>query len=180
MNEQERQDLFADLTNRHQGELYAYIFSMVRNWADADDLYQTVCLVLWDKFEKFRLGSSFFAWARQTAKNTVRDYLKRKKSRRYISDEVLDALTDTKIELHSDDTELYMAALRRCKEKLSAADGELLELRFVEDLSSAEIADRLQRSQASVCRSLTRVQRSLMECVQREIARQEHSRGEGS
>jgi RNA polymerase sigma factor (sigma-70 family) len=63
MNDPGRQDLFADLMNRHQSELYAYIYAVVRNREDTDDLYQSVCLVLWSKFESFRPGSNFFAWA---------------------------------------------------------------------------------------------------------------------
>ena len=54
MNEQERHNLFSELIARHQSEIYAYIFAIVRNWEDADDLFQSVCLVLWRKFESFR------------------------------------------------------------------------------------------------------------------------------
>ena len=74
MNEQDRHNLFSELIARHQSELYAYIFAIVRNWEDADDLFQSVCLVLWRKFESFRPGSSFFSWARQTAKIEVRKF----------------------------------------------------------------------------------------------------------
>jgi RNA polymerase sigma-70 factor, ECF subfamily len=175
MNEEDRQNLFSDLASRHQGELYAYIFSIVRNWEDADDLYQSVCLVLWSKFHLFRPGSSFLAWARQTAKVTVRNYLKQKHSRRHASEELLDVLAETTGDIQNDESELYMAALRRCKTKLSATDGQLLELRYVEDIGSRQIAERLQRSQQSVCRSLARVQRWLLECIRMELARQEHS-----
>lgn len=179
MNERERHNLFSELVDRHQGELYAYIFSIVRNWEDADDLYQSVCLVLWSKFEVFRPGSSFLAWARQTAKFTARDFLKRKRLRRYASEELLDALTDTSIEAQSDGSAFYMTALRQCRAKLNAADEELLELRYVEDLGTRQIADRLQRSQPSVCRSLTRIQRWLLECTRLELARRERSREAG-
>jgi RNA polymerase sigma-70 factor, ECF subfamily len=180
MNEQDRHNLFSDLISRHQGELYAYIFSIVRNWEDADDLYQSVCLVLWSKFELFRRDSSFLAWARQTAKLTARNFLKKKHLRRYVSEELLNALTETTIEAQSDSAEFYMAALRRCKAKLNATDEELLELRYVEDLGTRQIADRFQRSQPSVCRSLTRVQRWLMECTKMELARQEYSGEDGA
>lgn len=174
MNEHDHHKLFSDLIGRHEGELYAYIFSIVRNWEDADDLYQSVCLVLWSKFALFRPDSSFLAWARQTAKNTVRNFLKCKHLRRYVSEEVLNTLSETEIEAKSDRSDFYMAALRQCKEKLNISDAELLELRYVEDLGSRQIADQLQRSQPSVCRSLARIQRWLMECVQMELARQEH------
>ena len=154
MNEQDRHNLFSELISRHQSELYAYILAIVRNWEDADDLYQTVCLVLWSKFELFRPGSSFFSWARQTAKITVRNFLRHKYLRRHVSEELLNALSETVIETRNDGAGVYLTALRNCKEKLSATDEALLELRYVEDLGSRQIADRIRRSQQSICRSL--------------------------
>jgi RNA polymerase sigma-70 factor (ECF subfamily) len=174
VNEQDRQILFSDLINHHQSEIYAYIFAIVRNWEDADDLFQSVCCVLWSKFDTFRIGSSFLAWARQTAKLTVRKFLRQKQLRKYVSEPLLDALTDTTAGTKTQGTEQYLAALEQCREKLDTADIELLELRYVNNLRSREIADRLSRPHQGVCNSLTRIQRWLFECIQMELARQEH------
>ena len=89
MNDQERHNLFSELIARHQSELYGYIFAIVRNWEDANDLFQSVCLVLWSKFASFRHGSSFFAWARQTAKLEVRKFLTRKQMPNYASERIV-------------------------------------------------------------------------------------------
>jgi RNA polymerase sigma-70 factor (ECF subfamily) len=175
MNEQERHSLFAELITRHQGELYGYIYSVVRNWEDTDDLYQSVCLVLWHKFESFRPGSSFFAWARQTAKNKVGDFVRQKRSSAHASSEMIDILAEDDSEPDRVDAEAYLTALQKCREKLTPEDAELLELRYVEELSTVEIADRRQRLRQSVGRSLIRVRRWLLECIQRELASQEHS-----
>jgi RNA polymerase sigma-70 factor, ECF subfamily len=173
MNEQDRNNLFAELITRHQSELYGYIYAVVRNWEDTDDLYQSVCLVLWRKFDSFRPGSNFFAWARQTAKNKVGDFVRHKRLS-YVTEELMDILTDSAVKFCDDGAEPYLAALRRCKEKLSAADDELLQLRYIEELSTIEIADRLQRLQQSISRSLNRIRRWLFECIQMELAKQEH------
>ena len=172
MNEQDRHNLFSELIAHHQSGLYAYIFAIVQNWQDADDLYQSTCLVLWRKFELFRPGSSFFAWARQTAKIEVRNFLKRKRSAKYVNEELVDALAEVVVDAPRDDAELYLATMQRCREKLNATDEELLQLRYVEDLGIREIAERLQRFQSNVCRSLNRIRRWLLECVQTEIGRQ--------
>ena len=119
--------------------------AVVRNWEDTDDLYQSVCLVLWRKFELFRPGSNFFAWARQTAKNKVGDFVRQKQSPTYVTEELMDILAESAPEPHDVDAEVYLVALRRCREKLTAEDEELLQLRYVEELSTVEIADRLQR-----------------------------------
>lgn len=175
MNEQERHNLFSDLITRHQSELYGYIYAVVRNWQDADDLFQSVCLVLWSKFELFQPGSSFFAWARQTAKITVSNFLKRKRLPNYVSEDVLDILTGTVTEAQSDGAEPYLVALRHCKATLTTADEELLSLRYAEDLGSREIADRVRRPQQSVCQSLKRIRRVLLKCIQMQLTQQEHS-----
>jgi RNA polymerase sigma-70 factor, ECF subfamily len=175
MNEQERHALFSELVTRHRSELYGYIFAVVRSWEDADDLFQSVCLVLWDKFESFRPGTSFFAWARQTARNKVSDFLRYRRQPSFVREELLETLTEIVIDTNGNRTEPYLAALRRCRAKLATADEQLLELHYGENLGSRQIADRLQRSQPSICRSLNRIRGWLLECVQREIASQEHS-----
>jgi RNA polymerase sigma-70 factor, ECF subfamily len=175
MNEHERHNLFAELITRHQSELYGYIFAVVRNWEDADDLFQSVCLVLWSKFDLFRPGSNFFAWARQIAKNKVGDFIRHKRSPTYVTEELTDILSESAAKPYEDGAEAYSVTLQRCKEKLSAMDDELLQLRYIEELSTIEIADRLKRLQPNVSRSLNRIRRWLAECVQMELARQKHS-----
>ena len=38
---------------QHQTQLFGYIYSLVRDLDDADDLFQQTSLVLWDKFDQF-------------------------------------------------------------------------------------------------------------------------------
>ena len=175
MNEQERYNLFTELITRYQSELYGYIYAVVRNWEDTDDLYQSVCLVLWRKFDLFRPGSNFFAWARQTAKNKVGDFVRHKHWPTHVTEELMDIFTESAAKPYDDGAEEYLVALRRCRQKLTATDDDLLQLRYVEELSTIEIADRLQRLQPNVSRSLNRIRRWLVECVQMELARQKHS-----
>jgi RNA polymerase sigma-70 factor, ECF subfamily len=175
MNEKDRHNLFSELVARYQSELYAYIFAIVRNWEDTDDLFQSVCLILWSKFASFRPGSSFFAWARQAAKIEVRNFLRRTQLSGHVSEELLDVLAESDLDAQRGEAEVYLAALEHCREKLSASDAELLEFRYVEDLGSREIAARVRRPQQSVCQSLKRIRRWLLECVRTELARREHS-----
>jgi RNA polymerase sigma-70 factor, ECF subfamily len=174
MDEQDRYTLFSELVARYHSQLYAYIFAVVKNREDTDDIFQSVCLVLWQKFALFRPGSSFFAWARQTAKLMICNYLRHKRSvSARTSEDLLDALGETVATVQGDEVELHMAALRWCRKKLNTADEELLRLRYVEELAIGEVADRMQRLQPSICRSLNRIRRWLFECIQTELARRE-------
>jgi len=177
MDDQERRNLFSELIARHQSEIYGYIFAIVRNWEDADDLFQAVCLVLWSKFESFRSGSNFFAWARQTAKFKVRKYLTQKKVN-YINDELLDTLAETALITQDGGIDAGLAALQRCRKKLDVTDEELLELRYSDGLSTVEIADQLQRLRPSISRSLNRIRRRLLECIEKELGQQRQAREE--
>lgn len=178
MNAEQRHDLFTELIARHQSELYHYIFAIVRSWSDADDLLQSVCLVLWSKFESFRPGTHFLFWASRTAKIEVSNFLRlrRKQLSSCANEELLDALSETVIEVQAEGMEPYLEALRRCKAKLSPADEALLELHYVEDLVSRQIAERLHRPQPSVCHSLARIRSWLFDCIQMDMARQERGR----
>lgn len=178
MNEQDRQQLFSELIAQHHSQLYAYIFAVVKNRADAEDLFQSVCLVLWRRFETFRPDSSFFSWARQTAKFVLCSFLRHKRNLpNYATEELLDALTKAASNAQEDGVELYLAALRRCKEKLSTADEELLQLRYEEGLGIRQIADRQQRLKPHVCRSLNRIRHLLLQCIHMDLSREEHPRG---
>jgi RNA polymerase sigma-70 factor, ECF subfamily len=178
MDHQSRHNLFSELIARYQSQLYAYIFAVVKNQQDAEDVFQSVCLVLWRKFPSFQPGDNFFSWARQTAKYVLCSFLRHKNRLPSQGQEwLLDAFAETISNAQGEGVEPHLAALRRCRERLSSADEELLQLRYVETLGIHEIADRLQRLQPSVCRSLNRIRRGLLECIQAELARQEHPPG---
>lgn len=175
MNDQQRRNLFSELIARHQSEIYGYIFAIVRNWEDADDLFQAVCLVLWSKFDTFRQGSSFFAWARQTAKFKVRKFLSQKRPSGHIDERLLDTLADASVVTQTSGVEVGLAVLASCRKGLDAADEELLQLRYAEGLSTVEIADRLQRLRPSISRSLNRIRRWLLRCVETKLAQQKNT-----
>jgi RNA polymerase sigma-70 factor, ECF subfamily len=175
MSKEEHRNLFSDLLARYQSDLYSYIFAVVRNWDDTDDLLQSVCLVLWRKFDSFAPGSNFLFWASRIAKIEVSNFLRRRPLPGRANDELLDAFVETVVHVRNEDKEPYLAALRHCREKLNAADEELIAFHYVEDLGSREIAERLHRSQSSVCNSLSRIRSWLFECIQTELARQERS-----
>ncbi len=61
-----------------QRKLYAFILSLVRHPADADDILQETNLVLWRKAGEFEAGTSFEAWSFRVAHFQVMDHRKRR------------------------------------------------------------------------------------------------------
>lgn len=202
MKSQNRHNLFSELITAHQSQLYGYIFALVRNREDAADLFQSVCVVLWKKFDSFLNADAannphlaanadtegnrgnlednhldndaFFPWARQTAIFEVRNFLRREKSRHHLTEELLEAFTECDFDRQSDATTSYMDALRSCKGKLPSVDTELLDCHYGKGLSVQQVADRIGRTRQSVGNSLLRIRKSLLDCIRLQLVKQEY------
>ena len=107
---------------------------------------------------------------RRTARNKISEFLRTRRSAVHVGEKRIDALSDTAAESFEEDAETYLTALRSCREKLPPADDELLQLRYGDNLSTVEIAKRLQRLRPSVSRSLNRIRQWLFDCVESELA----------
>ena len=173
MDEQQRRADIATLLQQEQSRLYGYLYSLVRDLNDADDLFQQTTLVLWKKFGEFDSQRSFFAWACGVARLEVANFLRsRGRQRLYFSDdlnlllvEAQEAMTDTEMDDRRD-------ALAGCVAKLRERDRELLDECYGSASGIHEAADRRGRSPQSVYNSLRRIRRALFECVNRTLARE--------
>ena len=54
---------FIGLFAQHHSDILAYIYKLVHDRHDADDLFQRTSIVLWSKFDSFEPSSNFLAWA---------------------------------------------------------------------------------------------------------------------
>jgi RNA polymerase sigma-70 factor, ECF subfamily len=170
------QDTRADyptLLRQHQTQLFGYIYSLVRDLDDADDLFQQTSLVLWDKFEQFDQRKSFINWACGVARYEVLNFLRsRSRKRLYFSDELNLALVEAHESLEHEQLEERRTRLAVCMKKLRQKDRELLEACYERSASLREVAERQRRSTHSIHNSLRRIRRVLFECVQRGMARE--------
>ena len=55
----DRNEVFVELLMLHQQRLYGFIYTLVPNPADAEDLLQQTSLVLWQKFRRVRSRQEF-------------------------------------------------------------------------------------------------------------------------
>jgi RNA polymerase sigma-70 factor (ECF subfamily) len=162
---------YAALLRQHQTQLFGYIYSLVRDLDDADDLFQQTSLVLWDKFDQFDCGKSFINWACGVARYEVLNFLRtRSRKRLYFSDELNLALVEAHESLEQEQLEERRSALAGCMNKLRQKDRELLEACYERSASLPEVARAWGRSTHSIHNSLRRIRRVLFECVQRGLA----------
>jgi len=163
---------FAALLRQHQTQLFGYIYSLVRDLDDADDLFQQTSLVLWDKFERFDHAKRFINWACGVARYEVMNFLRsRSRNRLYFTDELSLALIEAQEALEDERLEERRDALSGCITKLRERDRELLEACYGRSACIQEVARRWGRSTHSIHNSLRRIRRALFECVGRSLAR---------
>ncbi len=76
-----RKDLvaFQQLVERYRDKLMAFIYSMVRNYHLAEDIFQETFIRVYRKADRFRDGYLFKTWLYTIAANLCRDELRRVK-----------------------------------------------------------------------------------------------------
>ena len=170
----DKNDEFADLLSDQQSRLFAYIYALVHNLRDAEDIYQETALTLWNKFEHFKPGTNFGAWARTTAAFKVKDFLRAKRRSRVHFDERLVAeLAETQAAFDTtaywETAEAYQGALLDYMNRLNATDQRLVALSYAGNCTLSEVARQEGRSLQSVCNSLKRIRGTLLDCIEQAL-----------
>jgi RNA polymerase sigma-70 factor (ECF subfamily) len=166
-----REDEFLRLFARAQRRIHAYILALVFDANSAADLLQEVNIVLWRKFDQYKSGTNFFAWAREIARLSVLRHRQTTSARIVTLDpQVLDEIADRFAEATPlGDDDRRTEALSACLQKLAEADRELILARYRPGASVKAIAERTERTVNSVSQSLSRIRRILAECVHRTL-----------
>jgi RNA polymerase sigma-70 factor (ECF subfamily) len=163
---------FVQLLARHERSVYAFIVSLVPNWADADEILQETSVKLWENFDRFQPGSDFGAWARTIARFQVMTYRKQaaRQKRRQFSDAFLEIVA-ARIDEQSLDSvdERRRAALSQCLERVDTKTRTMLDKYYSID-GPRQLASQLGRTIESVRVTLFRVRRLLHECIERRMA----------
>ena len=146
MADPKRYDEFAGLIRLHTSQVLAYINALLLNWNDADDLFQETCLVLWQKFDEFKPGTNFLAWALRIADRKVMKFQTKQSRREVFTASLRDALKADFADRSSEEVVASVAALSGCMDRLSQNDQRLLKLCYVEDIPIRQIADAMGRS----------------------------------
>jgi RNA polymerase sigma-70 factor (ECF subfamily) len=69
---------FEALVEAHSGEIFAYVWRMLRDTGDAEDCLQETFLRAYRSFSRVRAGSSYRAWLYKIATNTARTHVKQR------------------------------------------------------------------------------------------------------
>jgi RNA polymerase sigma-70 factor, ECF subfamily len=163
--ENEQVEALLRLWVRNQSDVYRYIFALLPNANDAQEVLQATHVALWRKADQVDLSRPFLPYAFRFALLEIRKF--RDQNKRWASSidiETLGALADEREKLQ-ESLDHRRAALANCLTKLSVDDRELLRRHYDSGHTIPDIASATGRNVHTLYKTLQRIRRQLLDCV---------------
>jgi RNA polymerase sigma-70 factor, ECF subfamily len=159
------QAVFRELVDRYHRRLLYYIRRILGDSAEASDVLQNVWLKVFLKINTLRAPGAFRVWLYKIAHDEAIGLLRKRRKEIAAIDENDPAIAEVD---PWDDVDIRENAelVHRALERLSQPHREVLTLRFLEDLSLAEIAEIIGCEMGTVKSRLYYAKRSLREQIE--------------
>lgn len=153
-SQQGDQEMFARLYQTYIDRIYRYVYFRVADDNLAQDITSQVFMKVWEKLDTYQPGQSpFMAWIYRIARNTVIDYYRTKKFTISIENARPAELSHHDEVDEKLDIQIESQKLRTALRGLTKEQQQVLLLKFVDGLSTTEIAKKLKK-QAGAIRAL--------------------------
>jgi RNA polymerase sigma-70 factor (ECF subfamily) len=156
---------FVALLASHERRLATYVMTLCPHWADAEEILQETKMVMWREFARFTPGTNFGAWACAIAFHRVLAHRKKLARQRLRFDDEFIAAVAQEIDRSADHLEHRARLLADCLAALQPVHRRMIQLRYSDAMSIDQVAQGVGRSVAAVYRALSRIRRTLHECV---------------
>lgn len=165
-------ELYGELFGRYQRKLFVYMYHLVGNKEEVEDLLQNVFSKAYKHIQSFDLERKFSSWIYRIAHNEAVNFLKRKSRRQFISWEEI-VTTKDKLETQSEEklpeekwiikeiTDEVDSALGKLPEKYK----QVLLMRYFSEYSYEAIAKILGKPVNTVGTLINRAKKKLLEVL---------------
>jgi RNA polymerase sigma-70 factor (ECF subfamily) len=178
MNSQDRTKSLTLNWTAAQPTVAAYISSMVTAFQDAEDILQTVALTIAEKYGSYDSSCSFLSWALGIARNKIYEYYRTQSKLRkmnVLNIETVDQVAQIFEKENPRLNEMHHA-MEYCLGKLSGHWRQIVEMRYVRELSTQRMAQQLGMSKNAIFLTLHRVRLALQTCVQKQLSMEQERR----
>jgi RNA polymerase sigma-70 factor, ECF subfamily len=165
---------YRELVKRYEKKLFAYLYRLVGNREEAEDLLQNVFVKVYRNIESYDTQKKFSSWIYRIAHNEAVNFLKKRSKRHLISIEDVQTskdkleITDTgKSPIDAWISKELKKEMDEALEKLPPKYKEVLMLRFYFDKSYEEMSEILGRPINTVGTLLNRAKKKLMEIMKK-------------
>ncbi len=161
---------FGELYDIYVEKIYRFVFFKINNKEETEDIISDVFLKVWNYLienRKIEIGS-FSGLVYRVARNNIIDFYRQRAKKQECSLDSVILIADDdnyeKVEINQE-VEQIMKVIKKMKQEYQ----EVLLLRFVEDLSTAEIASILDKTSTSVRVILHRATKKLQELMESDL-----------
>lgn len=173
--EQDARSVFTTYLIQDRLRIFAYIRTLVPHNSDAEDVYQHVCLTLWNKFNEFDQERDFFYWACGVAYFTVCNFRRSvQRDRHFFSQELIETMSMDRLH-HLGNHSMRLEFMQDCFKSLNSGDQELLLQAMVEKQSIKRFAEDAGKTVQTLYNRLSTLRRELAECITRRLKSEELS-----
>ncbi|MFH1759350.1 MAG: sigma-70 family RNA polymerase sigma factor [Patescibacteria group bacterium] len=145
------QEYFGQLYDHYTPQIYRFVFFKVGHQQEAEDLTHEIFLNAWKNIDNFTYrGHPFSSWLYQIARNRIIDYYRAKKDTISL-DDVKEIIPETGNSIEERlDIGYDMEKIKMAMRQLNGDQQNVIILRFIEELSPAEIAKAMDKSEGAV------------------------------
>jgi RNA polymerase sigma-70 factor (ECF subfamily) len=161
---------YAEIIERYQGKLFAYLYRLVGSRDEAEDLLQDVFIKAYRNLQSYDAERKFSSWVYRIAHNEAVNHIKRRSLKRFIPWEDVTATKD-KLEMSSVEEDAQVNWIRKetsqevdqAINRLPFKYKQVLVLRYYSDKSYEEISAILGRPVNTVGTLINRAKKKLSE-----------------
>jgi RNA polymerase sigma-70 factor (ECF subfamily) len=146
---------FGRLYDRYVQPIYRYLYSRLGSAPEAEDVTSQTFMAAYESLPKYRERGQFSAWLFRIAQSKMNDHFRR--NRREVELEAAGELLEREDALGTLIRAEELSRVRFLIKNLKEDEQELIRLRYVADLSFAEIAELLGKREDAVKKTLYRL-----------------------
>jgi RNA polymerase sigma factor (sigma-70 family) len=160
------QQAYARLVDKYKGKIFAYLYRMIGQKQDAQDLAQEVFTKAYFQLGKFQQERNFSAWLYRVAANHCLDELRRRKRTVKTTGEEVELIEMETPEEAFLQKEQKQVLLRRIMD-LEEEYRSVFVLRYIDQLSYKEISEALALPMTTVQMRIHRAKKKLRESLEK-------------
>ncbi len=155
-------DMFSQIYDTHADAIFRFCYFKTGDRETAKDLTQDVFIKVYNHLNKEEIQNEK-SFIYMIAKNTVIDFWRKKKSvpESSLPEGFFESISDTDNTESMSDYSVFLSLL----DKLSPADREAIILRYVEDMSSKDMAELLGERENTILVRISRAKEKLKELL---------------
>lgn len=164
------QQTFVEELTENQHRLFAFVVALSGDWAEAEEIYQRACVVLWEKWSEYDQARSFLPWAMGVCRMETLKCMSEKGRRKEVLGGEAIAAIEARVSKSTEGIDERLATLQFCLDKLTREQRSLIDKCYGGSWKINEIATEIGLTADAIYGRLKRIRETLHHCVDRTLA----------